>query len=946
MDYRRVGSLLSAPILVLALAGPAGAVPAGAGSSTAPAAGAVEAPAPVTLVSLTDTAGEPTPVAVSGLEELAAQVASEPENVAFAGPVARGGLGASLPLRVIDPDVETVEPSDLEPIVVLTPPIDTREFLVAGVTWSGEDSLPAGAVIHIRVLEDGVWSEWLASEPDDAAPDDGEPVAGTDPFITGGADAVQIQVTSPRGGALPADLGLNLFPSNPAPTTEVITEAPEDPATPPTEEPIAPTEVEPMVAKESAVFGSAVLVGPMGSRTSSTASRAVQRAALAPGIAPAALATPSITSRAGWGADSSIFSWSPTYVAVKAAVVHHTAGTNTYTASQSASIVRGIYRYHAVTRGWGDIGYNFLVDKYGQVFEGRYGSLTAGAGVLPVGAHAAGFNTGTLGISAMGDYTQVNAPQVILDTMASVVAWKFSTAGVDMSTTSGFVSPGTAYRPAGQALPRIFAHRDVGATVCPGNDIYGRMSTLISSVTSRLATSTGAATTPAVNVARTANPTVAASSQNTGTGQGAAKAVDGSTLGFPADATKEWATVGGRAGSWIDLTWPVPVTIDRVVLFDRPNTNDQVTAGTLSFSGGASVTVGALANAGTATTVSFSSRTVTSLRLTVTSVSAGTANVGLAEIQVWGTAPAAPAAPAPAPDPAPSQAAPAGSNLARAATAGVSASSQNTSTGQTAAKAVDGSPLGYPTASANEWATAGGRAGSWLQITWPSPVSLDRVVLYDRPNTADQVTGGTLTFSDGSSVAVGALVNTGTATTVTFPARTVTSVRLTVGSVSASTLNVGLAELEAWGTTASSANVARISGPAVTASSANSSTSQTAAKAVDGSPVGYPADHTKEWATVGGRSGSWLQLTWPGPVTVNKVVLYDRPNSNDQATAGTLTFSDGTTVNVGALNNAGGATTVTFSPRTVTSVRFTATAVSASTANVGLAELEVWSPAP
>ncbi|HRB99397.1 MAG TPA: discoidin domain-containing protein, partial [Dermatophilaceae bacterium] len=122
----------------------------------------------------------------------------------------------------------------------------------------------------------------------------------------------------------------------------------------------------------------------------------------------------------------------------------------------------------------------------------------------------------------------------------------------------------------------------------------------------------------------------------------------------------------------------------------------------------------------------------------------------------------------------------------------------------------------------------------------------------------------------------------------------------------------------------------------------NTTTTQTAAKAVDGSPTGYPTDYTKEWSTVGGKAGSWLQLTWATPVTLSRVVLYDRPNTSDQITAGTLLFSDGTTAPVTSLTNAGTATTITFTPRTVTSVRLQITTVSSTTANVGLAEIEAW----
>ena len=92
--------------------------------------------------------------------------------------------------------------------------------------------------------------------------------------------------------------------------------------------------------------------------------------------------------------------------AVHFAVVHHTAGSNNYTRGESAAIVRGIEIYHVKGNGWNDIGYNFLVDKYGQVFEGRYGGVDKAV----IGAHAEGFNTGSVGVAVLGSYgaTQIS----------------------------------------------------------------------------------------------------------------------------------------------------------------------------------------------------------------------------------------------------------------------------------------------------------------------------------------------------------------------------------------------------------------------------------------------------------------------------------------------------------------------------------------------------------
>ena len=127
-----------------------------------------------------------------------------------------------------------------------------------------------------------------------------------------------------------------------------------------------------------------------------------------------------------------------------------------------------------------------------------------------------------------------------------------------------------------------------------------------------------------------------------------------------------------------------------------------------------------------------------------------------------------------------------------------------------------------------------------------------------------------------------------------------------------------------------------------TASSQDTSTGQTANKAIDGVVDGYPGDYTKEWATVNGRAGSWLKLTWASPQTVNKIVLYNRPNLSDQITGGTITFSDNSSVPVGSLNDDGSAVTITFADKTITSLQLNITSVSSSTQNVGLAEIQVY----
>jgi len=137
-------------------------------------------------------------------------------------------------------------------------------------------------------------------------------------------------------------------------------------------------------------------------------------------------------------------------------------------------------------------------------------------------------------------------------------------------------------------------------------------------------------------------------------------------------------------------------------------------------------------------------------------------------------------------------------------------------------------------------------------------------------------------------------------------------------------------------------NLARVSGTTVTASAQDTAAGQGVAKAVDGVAQGYPADSSKEWVAPGGKAGTWIQLSWASPVTMTSVVLYDRPNLDDQATAGTLTFSDSSTLSVPSINNGGGATTVTFPAKSTTSLKYTINSVSSTTYNVGLAEFEAY----
>src|SRR4051812_32613391 len=185
-------------------------------------------------------------------------------------------------------------------------------------------------------------------------------------------------------------------------------------------------------------------------------------------------ARPRIIRRPEWGADESIVRASPSYAsAVRFAVVHHTAGTNSYSASDSPAIVRGIERYHVLANGWNDIGYNFLVDKYGQVFEGRGGGITRNV----VGAHAQGFNTGSTGVAVLGDYESGRISAAARAALVELLTWRLDLAHVDPLSRLSWVSGGNAKYPAGAtvSLRAVSGHRDTGPTSCPGSALYAQL---------------------------------------------------------------------------------------------------------------------------------------------------------------------------------------------------------------------------------------------------------------------------------------------------------------------------------------------------------------------------------------------------------------------------------------------------------------------------------------
>jgi flagellar hook assembly protein FlgD len=201
----------------------------------------------------------------------------------------------------------------------------------------------------------------------------------------------------------------------------------------------------------------------------------------APARVPATAANPLIVSRSSWQASESIRRAAPRYApSLRFAVVHHTAGSNNYTRAQSAAIVRSIQLYHVRGNGWDDIGYNFLVDKYGQVFEGRFGGVERNV----IGAHAQGFNTGSVGVALLGNYDSAGLTAAARSALVKLLAWRLDVAHVDPLEAFTWQSGGNPRYPAGVPvfLRPISGHRDVGFTSCPGSVVYGQLNLLARAV--------------------------------------------------------------------------------------------------------------------------------------------------------------------------------------------------------------------------------------------------------------------------------------------------------------------------------------------------------------------------------------------------------------------------------------------------------------------------------
>jgi hypothetical protein len=289
----------------------------------------------------------------------------------------------------------------------------TADYGMVAVTWA-HGTAPAGTEVRVRSRVDGAWTRWQGLPVDldegPSADQEGSVRDGTAPLWVGDGSGVAVRVTAPRGN------GPNRV------RVETI-----DPG------------IDPTSASSRIAAG--------GRQTLRT---------------PRFPAMPRIITRAQWGADASLNDRCspPRYGrTAKMVFVHHTVNSNDYSRADGKQIVRAIHAYHTQSRGWCDIGYNFLIDKYGRIYEGRRGGMR-----LPVrGAHAGDYNVNTVGVSLIGNFEEVRPSKRMKNALVRFIGWRL----------------GTSYKPArgevtvnGHRFQRISGHRDAMSTACPGRYAY------------------------------------------------------------------------------------------------------------------------------------------------------------------------------------------------------------------------------------------------------------------------------------------------------------------------------------------------------------------------------------------------------------------------------------------------------------------------------------------
>lgn len=397
-----------------------------------------------------DTAADPSEpdVIVESIElgDVSAAGLDEPE---VDGPSVAGGVTTQDQVAVEGaPDAASAD----QVVVGLSDPLQVPADQVAtlGVTWDpgGTD----GAVqVDVRAREGGEWGPWAALDVEQVDGEVGRP--GTEPYVLTQAEEVQVRALT-TDGTEPPGLRLSVIGVGDAPEPVV-------------EDGSAVVDVETASATADATVRSALLTS--AGRAPATVVSDTGVATVVPTLdrplSPVSAARPTIHLRSEWGAQP--FIGTPDPSDVQAAVVHHTVSSNTYSADQVPAMLRSIQAYHVQARGWSDIGYNFLVDRFGRIWEGRQGGVDKEIR----GVHASEANGVSTGISVIGNFDIAPVPSAVVNSVSALIAWKLAIHKVVVGET---------FKLGTTTLPNVIGHRDVPSaqTACPGRYLYALLPTI------------------------------------------------------------------------------------------------------------------------------------------------------------------------------------------------------------------------------------------------------------------------------------------------------------------------------------------------------------------------------------------------------------------------------------------------------------------------------------
>jgi len=338
-------------------------------------------------------------------------------------------------------------------VVGLTEPLEVPADQVSalGVTWIGGLE---GVRVDVRTMVGDTWADWLGLDLEPTP--DGEEGAreGTSPFVITESTVVQVRVLT-DDGARPDDLRLSLVGVG--------------------TEPIPVLDESESVVSQTAADGGAMEVRSAlyVEADAEATDRATQTALVAAVSSPVTAARPAIHSRTEWRA-APYRDGSPDITSVLGAVIHHTVSSNDYAQSSVPAMLRSIQAYHQDGRGWSDIGYNFLVDRFGGIWEGRDGGVEEAIR----GVHASEANSVSTGISVIGSHDVAAVPTAVRTSLAALIAWKLAIHGVAVGGT--FVVGGVVF-------PNVIGHRDVpsASTACPGSYLYALLPSIRAAAAAR-----------------------------------------------------------------------------------------------------------------------------------------------------------------------------------------------------------------------------------------------------------------------------------------------------------------------------------------------------------------------------------------------------------------------------------------------------------------------------